>query len=158
MSKKAHRQKDWGRLRRVVDGNDPFMQGHDVRGGAMASHASRCGQMQESDPWAFDNKLVRELIDRVFPEWRTDARQYKQSTAWIGIIQLYFRVCLTASVVAIQMRKSGFRKVGAKDVEDYVRRIRQAARSQGNTKGKPRKPMGRPIRDWFENPMPDSLI
>src|SRR2546425_10132935 len=59
---------EFEQLRQSFDGSDHFMRGGAaVFGKAGGHHNNRIANMHLTDPWAFDDKQMRLLFQRVFP-------------------------------------------------------------------------------------------
>ena len=120
-------------LRASFDGQDPFMtQGHQII------------KMRRSDrltpEWAKSNKRVQEILLRSFPKLRTDPVQRGRAARWAVVIQLYYRMTMTRSQVAAQM------KVTQKTISLLLDRIQRASKDM-KTNGKgplSKRPAGRP--------------
>lgn len=120
-------------LRGSFDGQDPFMtQGHQII------------KMRRSDratpEWAKSNKRIQEILLRSFPKLRTDPVQRGRAARWALVIQLYYRVHMTRSEVAAQMKSR------QKVVNRLIENINLAAKGlKTNGKGAfTGRPAGRP--------------
>lgn len=100
--------KDYSRLRRKFDSDDPFLiKPRIINTAGATSHAQRTYNVPA---WALDNEQVKRILLRSFPKLneKTDAgiRQCVKAARWIRVIQLYFRVGWTEAKVAAEMNLS----------------------------------------------------
>ena len=117
-------------LRGKFDGSESFMnRGHQII------------KMRRSDrqipEWSKDNKKVQAILVRSFPGLRTNPRQRARAARWAVAIQLYYRVRMTKSHVAQQM------KLDVDTVRTLLRNINRAANGKktngkGDYTGRPR--------------------
>ena len=118
------------------DGKDHFMTGHDVRGKPSSTWSKRVRSLPR---WISDDKLIQELLLKVFPKLKTDSRQRERAGRWLRVIQLYFRTALPARSVAEELR------ISEKTVYDTELRINRAVKGlrttgRQKTTGKPGRP------------------
>jgi hypothetical protein len=131
-----------GQLRKVMDGNDSFMQGHQIY---------KIRRIKKSVPdWARSNKEVQKILLRSFPKLADDVRQRNRAATWALVIHMYFRVNCTHREISKQIKKP------ISSVKSTIRAIKRAAiglrangsgsrgltpggNKQGWPRGKPRK-------------------
>jgi hypothetical protein len=106
--------RDYEDLRKFIDGDDTFMRGHQVV--KVRTHD------RETPSWAASNKAIRELVERSFPKMSTSKTQKTYAVRWLRIIQLFYRMGLSQSYIALEMNIS--RDV----VKDTLRSIQRASR------------------------------
>jgi hypothetical protein len=88
--------KDFQQLRRVLGGNDPFMnQGHQI-----VTLRKRKRPIPE---WVMSNQKIREVLLRAFPKLAINQRQRDRAARWARIIHLYFRLQWTSRQVADEL-------------------------------------------------------
>jgi|ERR1035437_2752825 hypothetical protein len=125
-------------LRQKFDGADSFVAGgHAVGGKPGTLHAGRVANTPE---WAYDDEQVRQLLLKVFPNWKTNPVQRARAARWAIIIQLYFRIGWTSTRVAMRLG------VTIKHVQNVIYRIGRARKGVRTRDGvrKGLKPRGRP--------------
>jgi hypothetical protein len=90
-------------LRSKLDGNDNFVTGgHRVMKTAGATrHAAR---MKMVPVWALDDEKIKQFIFYRFPKAKIDPEQRRLAARTIRIIHLYYRVGLTESAVAGELK------------------------------------------------------
>jgi hypothetical protein len=94
---------------------------------------------------------TNQLLQRVFPKWSDDPRQYEQRRRWSTAIKLYFIKCTTTAFVA---KKLGISAGAALSLIRNIRRARQgrAARDgkvhtvKTGKRGRDRQPRRRPAK------------
>jgi hypothetical protein len=132
---------------------ESFVRTGSVRRGDHTKHSSRLRNLQNTDPWAFNDKQVQTLLLRSFPNQKTNPRQRDRMQTWAFIIYRYFRAGDTARTIAgyflekknkllWEVSKQDFKRE-QKRIEHTIRRIRKVA-SGLNSKGETRKRIGRP--------------
>jgi hypothetical protein len=152
---------DFDSLRQLFDGDDPIMWALKTGGNGRTGHNQRVANTPE---WVRDNAQVRAVLLRAFPRWNTNQTQYERALRWVYIIQHYFRMGETASLIALELRHMDKSKEVAlelqggkapkqengeiekliKRVTDTVDRISRVAKGLRTT-GKPRiGKLGRP--------------
>lgn len=91
------------RLRASLDSNDVFVSGgHGVISTAGATrHADR---MKTVPVWALDDLKIKQFIDTRFPKTKTNPEQRRLARRMVLLIHLYYRVGLTMSAVAEELR------------------------------------------------------
>jgi hypothetical protein len=103
-------------LRSSFDGQDPFMtRGHQIL-------RPRVLRQSDRNPELTDNREVREILARTFPNLRKGRAAEKRAARWMGVIQMYFRMCMTSGQVADEMR------IKRKTVENTVASIRRVVK------------------------------
>jgi len=113
----------------VLDGDDPFMTGHQPR-----KDRARPGGISRYIPeWTKSDQAIYDLLLHSFPHWHIDPEQYKRAGIWLRTIYLYYRLRIPASLIAKQMGD-----VGVDAIRNRLRMIRNAAKGL-NTAGKPRR-------------------
>ncbi len=102
-------RKSWhAKARRRANGSD--LNGY---------HAVRTREHQRLIPaWTLRDDQVREVLDRLFPEHDTDARQRESAGRWLRIIYLFFRVHQWDKTIAGAVGSS------VRAVEGVIRRAR----------------------------------
>ncbi len=117
-------ERDFGYLRSKLDGNDGFMDGHQIQ---------KVRQMEREVPeWAMSNEKVQRILLTAFPKMLVNKRQEKRASKWSAVIYLYYRMKLPKQVVA--------RELGIDQVllTRWIQKI--TFTSQGrNVNGKPRR-------------------
>jgi hypothetical protein len=153
--------KDHEKLRQNFDRNDPIFGALKTGGDGRTGHNQRVANVPE---WVMNDAAVRAVLLRAFPRWNTNQTQYERALRWVYIIQHYFRMGETASLIALELRHMDKSKEVAlelqggkapkqekgeiekliKRVTDTVDRISRVAKGL-RTNGKPRiGKLGRP--------------
>lgn len=88
--------RDFDFLRTKIDSNDQFMSGgHQIKKVRVHERKDR--------EWAMSDSKIRDLINLVFPLWRTNPRQRLRAGRWNRIIHLYYRTRMSSVMVAEEM-------------------------------------------------------
>ncbi len=103
-------------LRAMYGGDSQFMNAYQTK--KIRTRA------REIPAWTLDDKEVQKVLLRAFPKWHTNFRQSQQAGRWARIIHLYFRVQLSTTHVAFELR------IKPKNVELMVAGIRRVARGR----------------------------
>ena len=128
---KMRRKKDLQRLRKRMDGNDGFMEGHQIK--------TIRTRTREIPTWTLDDKEVQKVLLRSFPDWRKNHRHAERAGRWARIIQLYFRMQMPIHMVAKEM------DITLASARNLLQHIRRASRGQSsNNSGPLGRPIGRP--------------
>ena len=120
------KQNDMLHLRNLVDSDDRFMEGHEIK------KAKGTQENRIAPSWALDNTKVREIILRAFPKALESEAQRRKAGRWIRAIHLYYRVKLLRSVV--------MRELGIRDLNTWlslirsIRRVAEGRRADGKGK------------------------
>jgi hypothetical protein len=88
---------DLKQLRRKMDSNDPFMSG----GHQIVKIRTR---EKVIPPWATDNREMQKLLLLAFPKLNSNMKQRKAAARWGRVIHLFYRMNLTKTDVAIELR------------------------------------------------------
>lgn len=124
--------KDFKQLRRVLDGDDPFMVG--------GHQKSQLQRRERTVPeWTRSDQKVGKILLRSFPKLHTNTKQRERAAEWARIIHLYFRLQFTYRQTAEEIGKSPGnirRKI------ESIKRAGQGLRTNGT--GKLRGLKGRP--------------
>lgn len=131
---KTTRKKDWMKLRRKMDGDDSFMNSHQIK---------KIRTMEREIPtWTLNDKEVRVVLLRAFPNLHKDRAAAKQAGRWTRLIHLYYRVQMSNSQVAKEMGE------GLNRTKMTLKSIRRVARGRraDNTKIRSLNRPGRPKR------------
>lgn len=117
-----------------LDGHEGFVSGHQIIKTSGATQ--RAIRIAKIPVWAFDDVKLRELIRMRFPLAESDEKQKRLAIRTIQIINLYYRVGLTAAAVAeeLGMTRSA-----------VIHRIRKIERQMGA----PLKPSYRPKKGSY---------
>jgi hypothetical protein len=119
-------KRDMGQLRAVMDADDAFMEGHQIR--VDRGH----GTFERNIPdWPLSDAEVRKILIRSFPNWTTKRGRARMAT-WTEIIVLHYREQYSIGRIA---KDKG---VPADSIRNILRRIRNAAKGL-TTDGKSRK-------------------
>jgi hypothetical protein len=121
-------------LRKKLDSKDPFMtRGHGII-------KPRSDDKKSVPEWTLNDKKVREVVLRSFPDYTTNSRHRRGAARWIRIIHLYFRMGMTRGQVASEMNLS------SEAVHDAIKGIRRVAsgRRYDNRAKLGVRPRGRP--------------
>jgi hypothetical protein len=128
---KTARKKDMQRLRKRMDGNDNFMEGHQIK--------TIRTRTREIPPWTLNDAEVQKVVMRSFPDWRKNRRHTAGAGRWVRIIQLYYRMQMPIHMVAKEMEVT----LGtAKNLLLHIRRVSQGRAA--NNSGPLNRPTGRP--------------
>lgn len=129
---KLTRKKDMNRLRRRMDGDDNFMNAHQIK--------KIRTREREVPAWALNDKEVRKVLLRAFPGLHNNNSVAKQAGRWTRLIHLYYRVQMSNSQVAKEMGETLNR------VKMTLKSIRRVARGRraDNTGPLSSIPRGRP--------------
>ncbi len=98
--------KDYSKIRRYMDGDDPFVTGgHQIIKTAGATlHTQR---VQCIPAWTRNDDEVRKLLQTAFPKLNEDSRvgrrQREWAARWLRVIHLYCRVGWTRAKVADEL-------------------------------------------------------
>lgn len=98
--------------------SDHFIKGHQI---INSDHANRGGLKRKNSEWAKSDEKVRKMLTHSFPHLSTNFKQRHRAGIWLRVIHLYFRMGLSYSTVAKEMR---LRK---KKVRDLLQSIHRAA-------------------------------
>jgi len=137
-------------LRRRFDGSDQFMRGCSVSGNPRSGNRMRA---MNPPAWAVNDRLLRQVLLRAFPELNSNKTQYCRALLWLEVIYNLYRLGLPANDIAMELfsdpglRKRPWLRRSAnpeKYVENTIRRINKVAAGLRTT-GKPRtNTRGRP--------------
>jgi hypothetical protein len=128
---KLTRKKDMARLRRKMDGDDGFMQAHQIK--------KIRTREREIPAWTLNDAEVQKVLIRAFPLLKTRAASQKAAGRWARIIHLYYRVQMSNSQVAKEMGE------GLNRVKMTLKGIRRVARGRRcDNSGPWLRPRGRP--------------
>jgi hypothetical protein len=103
--------------------------------------------------WAKDDKKVRAILLRSFPELKTNPTQRTRAARWATVIQLYYRMRMTPKQVAGQMT------LNLNTTRMLIRNIGWAAKGKkanglgnftGRPKGRPKKEIVTPNKQHWE--------
>jgi hypothetical protein len=125
-------------LRTYLDGSDNFVSGgHRIMRTAGATrHAAR---MKRVPVWVREDSEILKILLRSFPKFRTDPKQKKAATLWMGVIYQYWRVGHTRGQVAHDLG------ISEKKVKNIIQRINFAVKGErADGRGPLGKPKGRP--------------
>jgi hypothetical protein len=131
---------DFDHLRSIMDGDDKFMVGHQIR-------KERTAPRNRVVPtWTLDNDQVQKVIIRAWPLWQTNGRQRQGAARWAGCINAFWRMRLSASQVA-QEGIPGLET--PEQVKNCIKIIRRVARGRtaNNRKIRGLRKVGRPRKD-----------
>lgn len=92
---KTTHKRDMARLRRRMDGNDPFMSAHQIK--------KIRTREREIPAWTLNDKEVQKVLLRSFPTLRRTKAAAAQAGRWMRLIHLYYRVQMPNSQVAKEM-------------------------------------------------------
>jgi hypothetical protein len=107
--------KDLAQLRTKLDGNDAFLSGgHQIK--KIRAHKRRVPS------WTANDAAVQKLLLRSFPKLQTSAKQRKYAGRWARIIHLFYRIGMSRTQVAKEMR------LDATVIKDALRSIKRASR------------------------------
>lgn len=101
-------------IRRVIEGNETFAQGHQLVGARTYK--------RPVPAWALNDKTVRKMIVRAFPRMFEDAAAHASASRWASVIQLYFRLGYTRTQVAEEIGSS------AQKISGVIRSILRASK------------------------------
>lgn len=123
--KSDDRNKDLAQLRHVVDKNDQFFEGHQI---------NKTRTREKGIPsWATDNKETQALLLRAFPKLKTNAAQRKRAARWATVITLFYRMNLSNSQVAAELRTT------VSVIDCLLQRMRHVAKGLQSSRPIPRK-------------------
>jgi hypothetical protein len=129
--KSTTNDRDFEDLRKQLDGDDAFMRGHQIV--KVRVHE------RETPEWTSSIKTVRELVQRSFPKMATSESQRKFAKRWLKVIQLFYRMGLSQTYVAHEMR------LPIDVVKDTLRSIQRASRGiRADNKPRALPPSGQP--------------
>jgi hypothetical protein len=128
----ADRRKDMAKLRTRLDGDDNFMSAHQIKKVRTRERVIV--------PWTLNNSEVQKVLLRVFPRLRGSYRQAQQAGRWMRVIHLYYRMQLSYSQVAAEL------KIKKGTVLTLIRSINRAGKNLRIDTGTQREPArrGRP--------------
>lgn len=130
---KLTRKKDMAKLRGRVDGDDGFMNAHQIKKVRVL-----IGQ-KDTPVWASSDTEVRKILLRSFPKLATNRAQRRAAARWTQAIVLVYRMSLPYNHAALEMDIT----VGA--LRSMLRNIRRSARGQrANGSGAKNGKRGRP--------------
>jgi hypothetical protein len=129
---KLTRRKDMNKLRRKMDGDDGFMNAHQIK--------KIRTRERVIPPWTLNDKEVQTVLLRAFPGLHKNNAVAKQAGRWTRIIHLYYRVQMSNSQVAKEMGETLNR---IKMTLKSIRRVAKGRRAD-NTKMLSLRPRGRP--------------
>ena len=154
---------DFSQLLQVLDGNDPFMTGHQIiKTAGATSHSQR---LAEPPVWtrSTDIREIVKIFEYSFPHWREVERvqgydtlrglkQYPQFMLWLSIFYLYYKVGKTEGQIGYQMFPYLEEKKATKKVHDIITRMNRVAKGvSANGTGTFGRPRGRPKRIEVNN-------
>jgi AT hook motif len=127
---------DLRQLRKKFDSNDSFM----TRGYQIKKIRTR---QKEIPAWAINNEGTKKVLLRAFPKLASSVLQRKRAARWGLIIHLFYRVNMTKSQVAAELKTK----------PTVINRVLQSIRAcaKGTTGTKPR---GRPRKSAVSSPPP----
>jgi hypothetical protein len=111
-------------LRKKVDGNDRFMDAHQIM--------KISTKEREVPEWALNDGEVQRILLVLFPSWKTHSRQRKRAGIYARIIHLYWRMKLPETVVT---REMGISKIL---LDRKIQTLTRTAKGLNN-RGVPRK-------------------
>lgn len=122
------------KLRKTVDGNDIFMDGHQI---------TKYRRMwdREIPEWAMSNAEVQRIVLSAFPKLKDNPRQAKKAGRWVRIIYLYYRMKQPHQIVAKEM------KMKESTLTSTIRNISRVARGLTVMGKERRHPSSAPVRD-----------
>jgi hypothetical protein len=94
---KTTRKKDMDRLRNHIDGNDNFMNAHQVKKVRVLF-----GQ-KDTPEWATNDIEVRKVLLRSFPKLGSEKNQRQSAARWMQAITLVYRLGLPYNHAAAEM-------------------------------------------------------
>lgn len=117
--------KDMIRLRDVVDKDDRFFEGHQIK---------KVRTREKDIPtWAVNNKETQILLLRAFPKLKTNSAQRKRASRWATVITLYYRMNLNCPQIAVEL------KTTVKTVERLLSHMRKVSKGLRSDTAAPRK-------------------
>jgi hypothetical protein len=131
---KLTRKRDMARLRGRMDGNDSFMTAHQIK--------KIRTREREIPLWTLNDKEVRKVLLRSFPNLRTNNKAAISAGRWMRLIHLYYRVQMSNSQVAKEMNMTlNAVKMALKGIRRVAqgRRMDNTAPLTYNGRGRPRR-------------------
>jgi hypothetical protein len=129
---KTRRKKDMARLRRRMDGDDRFINAHQIK--------TIRTRERHIPTWVLNDKEVQKVLLRAFPDLKRNRVMGKRAGRWTRAIHLYYRVQLSNSQVAKEM---GLNLNTTKMMLKSIRRVAKGRRAD-NTAMLGASPKGRP--------------
>jgi len=107
--------KDFEQLRTKFDSKDGFVSsGHQIK--KIRAHS------RVVPDWTADDQAVQKLLLRSFPNLKTSPYQRKFAGRWVRVIHLFYRMGLSRTEIAKEMR------VRDRVIKDALRSIKRASR------------------------------
>lgn len=104
-NKHTTRQRNYRRLRRKFDADDPIAGQMKIVGRGHSAHNQR---VENAPDWAMDDAKVKEILLRAFPHMETNPLQRKRAGKWMRIIYQYFRTGDKAFEISLEfIQESG---------------------------------------------------
>ena len=119
---KATKRKDMASLRKRMDGDDRFMEGHQIRK-LRARHRA-------VPDWAVNDELFRKILLRSFPGCDNSHRAARRAGRWARIVYLFYRMNFSYTYIAKELGCTENR------VKMTLRTIRWAAEGRNTATGK----------------------